>query len=64
MTPRGHPGARTSLLVLRHVLGDTFSVESDDGGVSLVDSATLKRLLDQQSKGIDHEHQLGGEALG
>ena len=59
ITPRGN-----DLLFLAHVSGDTFSVEDPRGGVSLVDSATLKMLLDQLSKGTNDEHGLGGQALG
>jgi hypothetical protein len=60
------PRARgaTQILYIVHVGGDTFSVEDVSGGVSLVDSATLKLLLKQLSaEGSNNEHRLGGTAL-
>jgi hypothetical protein len=44
-TASTHPAR---VLYLYHIQGDTFLIE-EDGGVSLSDGATLKRLLEQLS---------------
>ncbi len=64
MTAPNTPRKRTSLLFLAHVTGDTFSVESEHGGVSLVDSATLKMLLDQPNERSTHDPEVGGGPVG
>jgi len=61
ITPRK---TKSELLFLAHVTGDTFSVESEHGEVSLVNSATLKMLLGQTSEGRNCDTEVGGGALG
>jgi hypothetical protein len=51
-TACAHPAR---VLRLSHVQGDTFLIE-EDGGASLSDGATLRRLLEQQpGRGSPHE---------
>jgi hypothetical protein len=55
---------RISLLFLAHVGGDTFSVEDAYGGVSLVNGATLKMLLNQAVERREDDNEVGGGTLG